>query len=77
MPIVEMNVDVNASSEKRKSIQVLPTPESPINNNLNNKSYVFFAMAAVLLFNLICAVAENAGNGIFLWIRFNWMQKIH
>lgn len=38
MPIVEMNVDVNASSEKRKSIQVLPTPESPISNNLNNKS---------------------------------------
>lgn len=45
MPIVEINVEVNASSENRKSIQVLPTPESPINSNLNNKSYVFFAMA--------------------------------
>lgn len=38
IPIVEMNVDVNASSENRKRMQVFPTPESPINSNLNNKS---------------------------------------
>lgn len=37
-PIVDINVDVNASSEKRNNMQVFPTPESPINNNLNNKS---------------------------------------
>ena len=30
-----MNVVLNASSLKRNSIHVLPTPESPISNNLN------------------------------------------
>ena len=44
LPIVEMNVVLKASSEKRKRRQVFPTPESPINNSLNNKSYVFFAI---------------------------------
>jgi len=39
-----MNVVLNASSEKRNSRQVFPTPESPINSSLNNKSYVFFAI---------------------------------
>ena len=38
-PIVDMNVDVNASSENRNKMHVSPTPESPINNNLNDKSY--------------------------------------
>lgn len=35
LPIVDIKVVLNASSEKRKSMQVFPTPESPINNNLN------------------------------------------
>ena len=34
-PIVEINVVLNASSENLNSTQVLPTPESPINSNLN------------------------------------------
>lgn len=34
-PIVDMNVVLKASSENRKRMQVFPTPESPINNNLN------------------------------------------
>ena len=33
--MVEMNVALNASSENLKRTQVFPTPESPINNNLN------------------------------------------
>lgn len=37
-PIVDMNVVVKASSENLKSIHVLPTPESPISNNLNKRS---------------------------------------
>lgn len=34
LPIVDINVVLNASSENRNNIQVLPTPESPINSNL-------------------------------------------
>ena len=44
IPIVDMKVVLNASSLNRKRRQVFPTPESPINNNLNNKSYVFLAI---------------------------------
>lgn len=36
--MVEMNVVVKASSENLNNILVFPTPESPINSNLNNKS---------------------------------------
>lgn len=39
-PMVEINVELNASSENRNSTQVLPTPESPISNSLKRKSYV-------------------------------------
>lgn len=39
--MVEMNVELKASSENRNNTQVLPTPESPISNNLKRKSYVF------------------------------------
>lgn len=38
LPMVEINVDVKASSENLKRMQVFPTPLSPINNNLNSKS---------------------------------------
>lgn len=34
-PIVEMKVVLKASSENRNNTHVFPTPESPINNNLN------------------------------------------
>lgn len=44
VPIVDMNVVVNALSENLNNIHVFPTPESPINSNLNNRSYVFFAI---------------------------------
>lgn len=42
--MVEMKVVLKASSEKRNSTQVFPTPESPIRSSLNSKSYVFFAI---------------------------------
>lgn len=45
LPMVDINVDVNASSEKRNSMQVFPTPESPISRSLKSKSYVFFAIS--------------------------------
>jgi len=35
VPIVDMNVELKASSENRNSMHVLPTPESPISNSLN------------------------------------------
>lgn len=38
VPIVDINVVLNASSENLNSKHVFPTPESPISNNLNNKS---------------------------------------
>lgn len=34
-PIVEMKVALKASSEKRKSAHVFPTPESPMSSSLN------------------------------------------
>lgn len=42
--MVDINVVLKASSENRNNKQVFPTPESPIKSNLNNKSYVFFAI---------------------------------
>lgn len=44
LPIVEINVEVKASSENLNRIQVLPTPESPISSSLYSKSYVFLAI---------------------------------
>ena len=38
LPMVDINVVLNALSENLYNKQVLPTPESPINNNLNSKS---------------------------------------
>lgn len=46
IPIVEMNVVEKASSEKRNSMHVLPTPESPMSSSLNSRSYVFFAISS-------------------------------
>lgn len=34
LPMVDINVVLNASSEKRNKMQVFPTPLSPISNNL-------------------------------------------
>lgn len=34
-PIVEINVELKASSENLNSTQVFPTPESPIKSSLN------------------------------------------
>ena len=34
LPIVEINVALKASSENLNKTQVLPTPESPMSNNL-------------------------------------------
>ena len=42
--MVEMKVVEKASSENRKSMQVLPTPLSPMSSSLNSRSYVFFAI---------------------------------
>lgn len=36
--MVEMKVDVKASSENRNRMQVLPTPESPIRSSLKSMS---------------------------------------
>lgn len=44
LPIVDIKVGVNASSENLNKMLVFPTPESPIKSNLNNKSYVFLAI---------------------------------
>uniref|UniRef100_A0A8W7PR05 Uncharacterized protein n=1 Tax=Anopheles coluzzii TaxID=1518534 RepID=A0A8W7PR05_ANOCL len=41
--MVEMKVDVNASSEKRNRMQVFPTPESPISSSLNSRSREMYA----------------------------------
>jgi hypothetical protein len=35
LPIVDINVVLNASSENLNKTHVLPTPESPIKSNLN------------------------------------------
>lgn len=45
LPIVEIKVDVKASSENRNRMHVFPTPESPISRSLNNRSYVFLAIS--------------------------------
>lgn len=44
LPMVEIKVVLKASSENLNKRHVFPTPESPIRSNLNNKSYVFFAI---------------------------------
>lgn len=46
-PMVEMKVVEKASSEKRKRMQVLPTPLSPMSSSLNSRSYVFFAIVSL------------------------------
>lgn len=51
LPMVEINVVEKASSENLNNIQVLPTPESPMSSNLNNRSYVFFAISLLLRVN--------------------------
>lgn len=38
LPIVEIKVVENASSENLNKIQVFPTPESPIKSNLKSRS---------------------------------------
>ena len=39
-PMVDINVELKASSENLTSIHVLPTPLSPIRRSLKRKSYV-------------------------------------
>ena len=45
VPMVEINVVLKASSENLNRMHVFPTPESPMSNSLNSRSYVFLAMA--------------------------------
>ena len=53
LPIVDIKVVLNASSENLNSKHVFPTPESPIKSSLNNKSYVFFAIFKITEVNLL------------------------
>ena len=43
--MVEINVELKASSENLTSIHVLPTPLSPIRRSLKRKSYVLAIIA--------------------------------
>ena len=49
LPIVEINVVLKASSEKRKRTHVFPTPLSPIRRSLKRRSYAFLFVAAILI----------------------------
>ncbi|KAL7872537.1 hypothetical protein SRHO_G00075200 [Serrasalmus rhombeus] len=59
--MVEMKVVLKASSEKRNSTQVFPTPESPIRRSLKSRSYVFFAIVG---FRKDWAVYSGAALGV-------------
>lgn len=72
-PMVEINVELNASSENRNSTQVLPTPESPISSSLKRKSYVLAIPEHYRLLLFCCVLdfttAELGRRGALLRLR--------
>ena len=53
-PIVEIKVELKASSANLNRTQVFPTPESPISNNLKRWSYVFAIFSTKMFKYSLC-----------------------
>lgn len=63
IPMVEINVGLNALSANRNIIQVLPTPLSPIRSSLKNKSKFF--CAAILYNQEVCFPVALCYNSVY------------
>ena len=78
IPMVEINVALKASSLNLNKTQVLPTPESPMSNNLKRYSYVL-AMTA-LYENFSCTKTGSQWPdfwwNIHCWVKPEGLKKI-